>query len=102
MAKMYGKIKYKFFNSCRLGCCEIDFDKSTIKRREETLAFREAEDEMYDERDEKHKRGICYDPKSKMYGCDYCYDSTDPYDNADLEGIPGVWCDVDWRADLGF
>lgn len=97
MARMYGKIKYKFFNSCRRGCCTIDFDKQTVKRAEESLAFKEAEEEMYEESDEKHSRGICFDPRTKMYGCDDCYDSTDPADNSDLDGIPGVWCNVDWR-----
>ena len=46
MARMYGNIKYKFFNSCRRGCCTIDFDKRTVKRAEEELAFREAQEEM--------------------------------------------------------
>ncbi len=46
MARMYGKIKYKFFNSCRRGCCTIDYDKATVKRAEEALAFKEAKEEM--------------------------------------------------------
>lgn len=46
MAKMYGKIKYKYFNSCRRGCCTIDYDKATVKRAEEALAFKEAKEEM--------------------------------------------------------
>ena len=34
------------------------------------------------------------------YDCPECggEDDYNPYDNADLEGIPGVWCDVDWRS----
>lgn len=46
MARMYGKIKFKYFNSCRRGCCTIDYDKATVKRAEEELAFREAKEEM--------------------------------------------------------
>ncbi len=96
MARMYGNIKYKFFNSCRLGCCTIDYDKATVKRAEEELAFREAQEEM---NDFPHEFGLCQDPKSKLLGCYMCYgDDYDPYDNADLEGIRGVWCDVDWRT----
>ena len=46
MARMYGRIKYKYFNSCRRGCCTIDLDKATVKREEMALALRDAEDEM--------------------------------------------------------
>lgn len=46
MARMYGNIKFKYFNSCRRGCCTVDFDKATVKRAEEALAFKEAKEEM--------------------------------------------------------
>jgi hypothetical protein len=87
---MYGRIKYKYFNSCRLGCCTIDLDKATVKRAEESLAFRDAEEEM------AHPIGtICDDP----YGCHECQgEDYEHYDNADLDNIRGVWCNVDWRT----
>lgn len=97
MAKMYGKLRKMWYGQCKRGCCYMPASKSSIKREEMTLVLREAEDEMYDERDEAHKNGICYDPKTKMYGCDYCYDNSDPADNSDLDEVPGVWCNVDWR-----
>lgn len=95
MAKMFGKIKHTWFNSCRRGCCLADTNKASVNRDEMKTALTEAEQEMYEERDEKHDRGLCFDPKTKMYGCDYCYNGDDYYDGSELDGVPGVWTDLE-------
>ena len=69
--------------------------KNYFKHREETLAITEAVEEIYEDSDEKHARGICYDPHAKMYGCADCYDGTDYYDASELDGIKGVWTDTE-------
>lgn len=48
MARMYGKTKYTFFNSCRRGCCYIDIDKNSIKRQEEQQWQQDYEEEQAD------------------------------------------------------
>lgn len=90
MAKMIGKIKHTWFNSCRLGCCIADTNKTTVNRSEIGLALSEAEDEMHGfERD--HENGICSDPRTGMGGCNYCYpDDEEANGPEDLEGIEGV------------
>jgi hypothetical protein len=94
MAKMIGKVRKMWYGQCKYGCCYMPHNKTAIKREEMELALREAEDEL----DLKHANGICYNPPGG-YGCKYCYgeDLDDAYDNSDLDDIPGVWCDVDWR-----
>lgn len=85
MARMYGKIKFKYFNSCRRGCCTVDFDKATVKRAEESLAFSEADEEINFTDIKRHigAGGYC------------CLACRDEYTGVlgtpeDLEGIEGV------------
>lgn len=66
MAKMYGKLRKMWYGQCKRGCCFMPTDKSSLKRQEEALAFREAEDEIYDELDLKHANGICYNPPGRV------------------------------------
>lgn len=93
MARMIGAAQWH--KECPYSCCRSMIHKSTAKAQEKVQWTKEAEDELYDERDEKHARGLCFDPKSKMYGCDYCYDNTDYYDASELDGVPGVWTDAE-------
>lgn len=93
MARMIGKSQWH--PQCPYGCCRGWKDKTTTKQQEKTQWTAEAADELYDERDERHARGICFDPKTKMYGCDYCYDSTDYFDASELDGVKGVWTDAE-------
>lgn len=90
MARMYGDRGREKWDS------PDNKPKNYFKHREMTLALREAVDEITDF---PHDMGVlCSDPKTGMVGCEYCYGNDyDPYDNADLEGIRGVWCDLDWR-----
>lgn len=90
MARMIGKVKKMWYGQCKYGCCYMRSSKTATKRAEESLALHEAEEELYDERDEKHARGICFDPKTKMYGCDSCYDGDDYNPPEDLDGVPNV------------
>lgn len=94
MAKMIGKTLR--FRQCPYECCGITQDKHAVKIREKTEAFRYEETATTDRHD--HANGICYNPPGG-YGCEYCYgeDLDDAYDNSDLDDVPGVWCDVDWR-----
>lgn len=48
MAKMIGKHKHTWFNSCRRGCCDTDIPKTAIKRAEMQQALKDAEEEMED------------------------------------------------------
>jgi hypothetical protein len=80
------------------GCCDWSKGKRGVKADEERRVFREAEEEMFEDI-EKHARGICFNPKTKLYGCVECYDDLEPYDNSDLDDIERVWCNVDWRTD---
>lgn len=94
MARMIGKLQVKDW--CGYGCCTTEKSKKTIVRQELGLAFKEAEHEMTDW---PHENGICYQPNGIGYGCDLCYnDPDDAYDNSDLDEIPGVWCNKDWRS----
>lgn len=95
MAKMFGKLKKMWYGQCKYGCCYMRSSKTHTKHAEEALAMKEAEQEMYEERDEKHARGLCFDPKTKMYGCDFCYDNEDYYDASELDGVPGVWTNAE-------
>jgi hypothetical protein len=96
MAKMIGKLIVKDW--CGRGCCTTESNKHHVKREELALAFKEAAEEMYEDSDEKHARGMCYDIATKSYGCNVCGDfDDDAYDNSDLDGIEGVTCNVDWR-----
>ena len=95
MARMFGKIRHTWFNSCRRGCCLADSNKTSIKREEMKLLLTEAIEEMHEERDQKHARGICFDPVTKMYGCDECYDNTDYHDASELDGVHRVWTNAE-------
>ena len=99
MAKMIGKTLR--FRQCPYECCGVTQDKHTVKIREKAEAFRFEEDSNYDIHD--HSQGICYNPPGG-YGCKYCYgeDLDDAYDNSDLDDVPGVWCDKDWRNDPSY
>lgn len=93
MARMIGSAQWH--QECPYSCCRSMIPKSTAKAQEKVQWTKEAEDELYDERDEKHARGLCFDPKAKMYGCDYCYNGDDYYDASELDGIEGVWTDTE-------
>lgn len=95
MAKMYGKLRKMGYGQCKYGCCYMPTSKTTIKREETERVLKEAQEEIEEELDLKHSRGLCYDPYSKMYGCDYCYNNDDYYDASELDGIPGVWTDAE-------
>lgn len=84
MAKMFGKHKHTYFNSCRLGCCYRDIPKSSVKREEKTAWIREADEEM------AHGT-YCGD-----YYCPECGggEDLDYNDASDLDGIKGVWTDA--------
>jgi hypothetical protein len=69
--------------------------RETVKHQEKAQWKSETADELYDERDERHARGLCFDPKTKMYGCDYCYNSDDYVDGSEVDGIKGVWTDLE-------
>lgn len=76
-------------------CCDWSRGKRAMKAIEENRWRDEADHEMSDW---PHENGICYNPNGAGYGCDLCdTDYDDAYDNSDLDGIEGVWCDVDWR-----
>lgn len=90
MAKMIGKkLRVK---QCPYECCGDTKDTSSIKAKEKSQWIREAQEELFD----KHKNGMCAE------GCYECedIDLDDAYDNSDLDDIPGVWSDVDWRRSL--
>jgi hypothetical protein len=91
---MYGRIGAYGERSC--SCCDFGQDKRTLRRTEDAQWRREAMEEMTDP---AHANGICSDPKTGMAGCGWCYgdDDYDSNDNSDLDGIPGVWCSLDWR-----
>lgn len=91
MARMIGKTLR--IRQCPYECCGDTMDKHSVKIREKRAWLEEAELELYDERDEKHKNGICYNPPG--YGCDDCYNNDDYYDASELDGIPGVWTDAE-------
>ena len=95
MAAMYGRIEWYGDRTC--GCCWLGKSKRQQRRIEQIQWRSEAFEELADP---AHAHGICSNPKTGMGGCSWCYgdDDYDPYDNADLEGISGVWCDVDWRT----
>lgn len=95
MARMIGKIHKMWYGQCRRGCCYIPLSKTTIKREETERALKEAQEEIDEELDLKHARGICYDNGTKTYGCEDCYDSTDYFDASELDGIKGVWTDAE-------
>lgn len=106
MAKMIGKRlksrgKGNGYFACPYYCCGYETDKTTAKIREKAEAFRLEEAATTDRHD--HANGICYNPPGG-YGCEYCYgeDLDDAYDNSDLDDIPGVWCNVDWRDDPAY
>lgn len=94
MARMIGKTQWH--QTCRYGCCRGWVNIHTAKRREEAAWKSEVADELYE--DHKHDRGICYNPPGG-YGCEECYFDYDYYDNSELDDIPGVWCNVDYRND---
>lgn len=76
------------------GCCDWSKGKRGVKADEERLAFKEADEEIND----PHAEGLCNNPVTGGVGCYMCYgEDYDHYDNSDLEGIHGVWCNVDWR-----
>lgn len=99
MAKMYGKLRKMWYGQCKRGCCYMPTSKTSVKRDEMNLVLREAEDEKYWWEDKAHERGMCYNQVTKSYGCNFCEDLDDAYDNADLDDIEGVWCDSDYRSD---
>lgn len=86
-ARMIGKAGGRRF-TC--DCCDWSKGKRGVKADEDKQWSKDAEDEM------AHPIGtICDDP----YTCSECgYEDLDAsYDNSDLDGIEGVWCNVDWR-----
>jgi hypothetical protein len=95
---MLGKIHDMYYGQCKRGCCDLPPNKTAVKRGEMSLALRDAEAEM------AHPPGLCFDPKSGMAGCVECYggpnDDYEHYDNAELDNVPGVWCNVDWRDEM--
>jgi hypothetical protein len=98
MAKMIGKVRKMWYGQCRYGCCYMRHSKTGVKREEMALALKDAEEEM------AHPPGLCFDPKSGMAGCVECYggpnDDYEHYDNAELDNVPGVWCNVDRRDEM--
>jgi hypothetical protein len=92
MAKMVGDLIWH--RECR-DCCGEKTTTKNLKRLEREQWEREVIDEM------THPPGLCFDPKSGMAGCVECYggpgDDYDHYDNAELDNVPGVWCNTDWR-----
>lgn len=88
MARMIGTAQWH--QQCSYGCCRGMVHRSTAKAREKRDMAKEVEQELYDERDERHARGICFDPVTKMYGCESCYDDTDYYPPEELDGVPNV------------
>jgi len=96
MAKMIGRRGREHWH-CK--CCDpVGIPKSHIRNQEEEQWRKEAFEELWE--DHRHDRGMCYDPKTGIYGCPQCEDLDDAYDNSDLEGIDGVWCNIDWRETL--
>jgi hypothetical protein len=102
MAKMIGKIRKMWYGQCKYGCCYMPHSKTAVKREEMSLALHEAEEEKYWWEDKAHERGMCYNQATKSYGCHFCEDLDDAYDNSDLDDIPGVWCNTDWRDDPSY
>ena len=94
MAKMYGKRGIEHWHSP-----DFIIPKSKLKNEEESQWSKEAQEELFEDT-EKHKYGLCYDPKSGTYGCEDCYSDYEHYDNAELDDIPGVWCNSDWRKTM--
>lgn len=88
MARMIGKVKKMWYGQCKRGCCYMRHSKTSVKREELGLAFKDAEAEMAE--DTRHARGICFDPVTKMYGCVDCYDDSDYNPPEYLDGIPNV------------
>lgn len=97
MARMIGKVKKMWYGQCKRGCCYMRHSKTGVKREELKLSLSDAQAELDDINDTAHDRGMCYDPATKTYGCWKCEDLDDAYDNSDLDDIPGVWSDTDWR-----
>lgn len=91
MARMIGKTQWH--QQCDYGCCRGMVPKDTARNREDRQWTKEAEEELFD----KHKNGMC-----SPDGCYECepFDYDDSYDNSDLDDIPGVWSDLDWRRSL--
>lgn len=83
-ARMIGRAGGRRF-TC--GCCDWSKGKRGVKADEDRQWTKEAEEEL------AHGT-YCGD-----YFCPECGgdDDYDPYDNADLDDIEGVWCNVDWR-----
>lgn len=96
MARMIGATQW--WQECPYGCCRSMVCKSSAKAKEKEQWRKEAFDELWE--DHRHDRGMCYDPRNGSYGCPACEDLDDAYDNSDLEGIDGVWCNIDWRNTL--
>jgi len=89
MAKMYGKRGIEHWHSP-----DFIIPKSKLRNEEEIQWRTDAEQESL-----KHQGGLC--PYS-IHGCIECWDidHDDAYDNSDLDEIPGVWSDHDWRKYL--
>jgi uncharacterized protein YutD len=49
MARMIGKVRKMWYGQCKYGCCYMRSSKTATKRAEESLALREAEQEMDEE-----------------------------------------------------
>jgi hypothetical protein len=50
--------------------------------------------------DPAHERGICHNPKTGGYGCQWCYDDTDIFYAEDLDGIKGVSTNMERLPEL--
>jgi hypothetical protein len=84
---MMGKIGSREF-TC--GCC----DWSRGKRAQKALETRQWQYDTWLESLEHHGEACPYDD----HGCIECWDFDYDYnDNSDLDDVPGVWCNVDWR-----
>jgi len=80
---MIGKLKKMWYGQCKYGCCYMRTSKTMVKRHEEALAYKEAEEEMA-------HGDWCGD-----YYCKECGgEDFDYYDASELDGIKGVWTDT--------
>jgi hypothetical protein len=75
-------------------CC----DWSRGKRSQKAVENKQWQEEAWLESLEHHGSDCPYD----SHGCIECWDidHDDAYDNSDLDDIPGVWSDHDWRKNL--
>lgn len=91
MARMINKASGREF-SC--GCC--DWDRG--KRSQKAMENKQWQEEAWLESLEHHGAQCPY----STHGCIECWDIDydDAYDNSDLDDVPGVWSNKDWRETL--